>query len=57
MAQKPLQVWIHVIIPALKPIIEFVGVVTTIGALTSMFGLIMCSPPAAPARRPRCRNS
>ncbi|WP_280777252.1 sugar ABC transporter permease [Rhizobium sp. SG_E_25_P2] len=37
---KPLQVWIHVIIPALKPIIEFVGVVTTIGALTSMFGLI-----------------
>jgi multiple sugar transport system permease protein len=37
---KPLQIWWHVIIPVLRPIIEFVGVVTTIGALTSMFGLI-----------------
>lgn len=32
-------IW-HVIIPALRPIIEFVAVVTTIGVLTSMFGLI-----------------
>ena len=30
----------YVIIPALRPIIEFVAVVTTIGVLTSMFGLI-----------------
>jgi multiple sugar transport system permease protein len=37
---KPLQIWWHVMIPVLRPIIEFVGVVTTIGALTSMFGLI-----------------
>lgn len=37
---RPLQIWWHVIIPTLRPIIEFVGVVTTIGALTSMFGLI-----------------
>jgi multiple sugar transport system permease protein len=37
---KPMQIWWHVIIPVLRPIIEFVGVVTTIGALTSMFGLI-----------------
>jgi multiple sugar transport system permease protein len=37
---KPLQIWMHVIIPALRPIIEFVAVVTTIGVLTSMFGLI-----------------
>ena len=37
---KPFQIWWHVIIPVLRPIIEFVGVVTTIGALTSMFGLI-----------------
>jgi multiple sugar transport system permease protein len=37
---KPLQIWVHVIIPALRPIIEFVAVVTTIGVLTSMFGLI-----------------
>jgi multiple sugar transport system permease protein len=37
---KPIQIWWHVIIPVLRPIIEFVGVVTTIGALTSMFGLI-----------------
>jgi multiple sugar transport system permease protein len=37
---RPLQIWWHVIIPVLRPIIEFVGVVTTIGALTSMFGLI-----------------
>lgn len=37
---KPLQIWVHVTIPALRPIIEFVAVVTTIGVLTSMFGLI-----------------
>jgi multiple sugar transport system permease protein len=37
---KPAQIWWYVIIPVLRPIIEFVGVVTTIGALTSMFGLI-----------------
>ncbi len=37
---KPWQVWFYVIIPALRPIIEFVAVVTTIGVLTSMFGLI-----------------
>ncbi len=37
---KPLQIWIHIVIPALRPIIEFVAVVTTIGVLTSMFGLI-----------------
>ena len=35
-----LQTWIHVIIPSLRPIIEFVAVVTTIGVLTNMFGLI-----------------
>jgi len=34
------QTWIFVIIPSLRPIIEFVAVVTTIGVLTSMFGLI-----------------
>lgn len=34
------QTWWHIIIPALRPIIEFVAVVTTIGVLTSMFGLI-----------------
>lgn len=34
------QTWIYVIIPSLRPIIEFVAVVTTIGVLTSMFGLI-----------------
>lgn len=32
-------IW-HIFIPALRPIIEFVAVVTTIGVLTSMFGLI-----------------
>lgn len=37
---KMWQVWIYVIIPALRPIIEFSAVVTTIGVLTSMFGLI-----------------
>jgi multiple sugar transport system permease protein len=37
---KPWQVWFYVIIPSLRPIIEFVAVVTTIGVLTSMFGLI-----------------
>jgi multiple sugar transport system permease protein len=30
----------YIIIPSLRPIIEFVAVVTTIGLLTSMFGLI-----------------
>jgi multiple sugar transport system permease protein len=30
----------YIIIPALRPIIESVAVVTTIGLLTSMFGLI-----------------
>lgn len=34
------QVWWHVIIPELRPIIEFSVVITTIGLLTSMFGLI-----------------
>lgn len=34
------QQWVYVIIPSLKPIIEFVAVVTTIGVLTNMFGLI-----------------
>ncbi|MBC7740497.1 MAG: sugar ABC transporter permease [Candidatus Saccharibacteria bacterium] len=37
---KPLQIWVHVTLPSLRPIIEFVAVVTTIGVLTSMFGLI-----------------
>lgn len=37
---KPLQIWWHVILPAMRPILEFVAVVTTIGVLTSMFGLI-----------------
>lgn len=37
---KMWQIWWHVIIPALKPIIEFSFVITTIGLLTSMFGLI-----------------
>lgn len=35
-----LQTWWHVIIPELRPIIEFSAVITTIGLLTSMFGLI-----------------
>jgi len=34
------QTWWYVVIPSLRPIIEFVAVVTTIGVLTSMFGLI-----------------
>lgn len=37
---RPFQIWWHVILPALRPILEFVAVVTTIGVLTSMFGLI-----------------
>lgn len=37
---KMWQIWWHVIIPALRPIIEFSTVITTIGLLTSMFGLI-----------------
>ena len=37
---KPMQIWWHVILPAMRPILEFVAVVTTIGVLTSMFGLI-----------------
>ena len=36
---SPLQIWGHVILPSLRPILEFVAVVTTIGVLTSMFGL------------------
>ncbi|MDQ0474701.1 carbohydrate ABC transporter permease [Labrys wisconsinensis] len=34
------QTWLYVIVPSLRPIIEFTAVVTTIGVLTSMFGLI-----------------
>ncbi|HEV7276290.1 MAG TPA: sugar ABC transporter permease [Devosiaceae bacterium] len=34
------QSWWYIVIPSLRPIIEFVAVVTTIGVLTSMFGLI-----------------
>ena len=34
------QTWVYIIIPTLRPIIEFVAVVTTVGVLTSMFGLI-----------------
>jgi multiple sugar transport system permease protein len=34
------QIWWHVIIPELRPIIEFSLVLTTIGLLTSLFGLI-----------------
>jgi multiple sugar transport system permease protein len=34
------QIWWYVIIPQLRPIIEFSTVITTIGLLTSMFGLI-----------------
>jgi len=37
---KMWQVWWYVIIPELRPIIEFSLVITTIGLLTSMFGLI-----------------
>lgn len=37
---KLLQTWWYVVIPSLRPIIEFAAVVTTIGMLTSMFGLI-----------------
>ena len=37
---KMWQIWWHVIIPELRPIIEFSLVITTIGLLTSMFGLI-----------------
>ena len=37
---KMWQVWWHVIIPELRPIIEFSLVITTIGLLTSLFGLI-----------------
>jgi multiple sugar transport system permease protein len=37
---KMWQIWFHVIIPELRPIIEFSTVITTIGLLTSMFGLI-----------------
>ncbi|SLN57342.1 carbohydrate ABC transporter permease [Roseisalinus antarcticus] len=32
--------WAFIILPSLRPIIEFVAVVTTIGVLTNMFGLI-----------------
>jgi multiple sugar transport system permease protein len=34
------QRWWYIVLPSLRPIIEFVAVVTTIGVLTSMFGLI-----------------
>ena len=34
------QIWWYVIIPELRPIIEFSVVITTVGLLTSMFGLI-----------------
>jgi multiple sugar transport system permease protein len=34
------QTWFYIVIPSMRPIIEFVAVVTTIGVLTSMFGLI-----------------
>ncbi|MEQ9689715.1 MAG: sugar ABC transporter permease, partial [Bauldia litoralis] len=34
------QTWWYVIIPAIRPIIEFAAVVTMIGMLTSMFALI-----------------
>src|SRR5206468_12950605 len=34
------QMWFYLVIPSLRPIIEFVTVATTIGVLTSMFGLI-----------------
>jgi multiple sugar transport system permease protein len=37
---KMWQIWWYVIIPQLRPIIEFSTVITTIGLLTSMFGLI-----------------
>lgn len=37
---KMWQIWWFVIIPELRPIIEFSIVITTIGLLTSMFGLI-----------------
>ena len=37
---KMWQIWLYVIIPELRPIIEFSIVITTIGLLTSMFGLI-----------------
>ena len=37
---SPGQIMWHVILPSLRPILEFVAVVTTIGVLTSMFGLI-----------------
>jgi multiple sugar transport system permease protein len=37
---KMWQIWWHVIMPELRPIIEFSAVITTIGLLTSMFGLI-----------------
>jgi len=37
---RMVQIWWHVIIPQLRPIIEFSTVITTIGLLTSMFGLI-----------------
>ena len=37
---KLLQTWWYIVIPSLRPIIEFAAVVTTIGMLTSMFGLI-----------------
>jgi multiple sugar transport system permease protein len=37
---KLMQTWWYIVIPSIRPIIEFAAVVTTIGMLTSMFGLI-----------------
>ncbi len=37
---KLLATWWYIVIPSIRPIIEFAAVVTTIGMLTSMFGLI-----------------
>ena len=54
---KPYQIWWHVILPAMRPILEFVAVVTTIGVLTSMFGLIYVLTAGGPAQPPRCPNS
>ncbi len=37
---KLIATWWYIVIPSIRPIIEFAAVVTTIGMLTSMFGLI-----------------
>ncbi len=46
---KPGQIWWHVILPAMRPILEFVAVVTTIGVLTTMFGVIYVLTAGGPA--------